>query len=146
MELILKRTSYTEKSTGGELFEGSKRICHTLEDARRLPGVKVNGETCIPAGRYRVELTHSSRFKRQMPMIYNCANGYELKAEGISFKGIRIHGGNTHKNTAGCPLVAYNRIDDNTIQGTAEKEVTALIQDALDNKREEVWIEIIDNC
>lgn len=145
MELILYRDIYTKKSTLGKLYQvrldgDEDYICETLEDARRFPGIKVEGETCIPAGRYLVDVSFSNRFDRDMPMLSNYANGYELKAEGISFKGIRMHGGNTHANTAGCILVAYNRIDDDTIQGTAESDVTHLIQSSPDL----VWIEIID--
>jgi len=90
-----------------------------------------------------IDISHSNRFGREMPMIYNCDNGYELKAEGISFKGIRIHGGNTHANTQGCILVAENRLNDDTIQGTKEADVTNMIVAAHD-RGEEVWIEIVE--
>ena len=148
MELVLIRNSHTAHSVIGQLYviknNGSReKICFTLEDARRRPGIKIKGETCIPAGRYCLAVSRSARFKRKMVMLYNCANGYELKGEGVSFKGIRIHGGNTARNTEGCLLVAYNRIDDDTIQGTAEKEVTELVDDALD-RGESAWIEIFD--
>ena len=125
MELLVDRTIFTAESTGGKLYIDAdyrtplQRVCETLEDPRRFPGVKVKGDTCIPSGRYLVTLSESSRFRRVMPMISNRSNGYQLTAENISFSGIRIHGGNTAKNTEGCLLVAYKRLDDNTIQGTA---------------------------
>jgi len=50
-------------------------------------------------------------------------------ANGIRFTGIRCHGGNRHKDTAGCPLVAYNRINKDTIQGTAEKALTKKVKE-----------------
>lgn len=147
MELQVLRDSFTDNSTGGSLHQIINNnlilLCETLEDARRFPGVKCPGSTCIPAGRYKVSVSKSTRFKRDLPMIYNCANGYQLKAENISFTGVRMHGGNTHKDTDGCVLVAYNEIDDDTIQGTAEIEITSLIQDAI-HGCEEVWIEFID--
>lgn len=62
-------------------------------------------------------------------MIYNQENGYELKNKGVSFKGVRLHGGNTHKNTEGCILVAYNRLSDDLIQGTAEKDLTEKLKE-----------------
>ncbi len=149
MELKVIRTSFTATTTIGGLFIENgisiEKVCLSLEDARRAPGIKVQNHTCIPAGRYRVTISYSSRFKREMPMIYNCANGYEIRAEGITFTGIRIHGGNTHENTAGCLIVAYNYINENTIQGTAEEEVTHMIRSAI-AANEEVWIEFEDKA
>ena len=59
-----------------------------------------------------------------MPIIYNQQNGYELIKKGKSFKGIRLHGGNDHTHTEGCPLIAKNRLNDELIQGSMEKELT----------------------
>lgn len=148
MELILYRDTYTEKSTVGKLYyeQNGEEVyfCETLEDARRLPGIKIPGETCIPAGRYRVDITESSRFGRDMPILFNCAKPWVLKGEGISFKGIRMHGGNTHRNTEGCILVAERRLDDDTIQGTKESDLTTLIVNAMPSF-EECWLEIHDH-
>jgi len=127
--LLLIRDTFTANSTTGKLFLNGKFFCYTLEDVVRPYGEKVPAKTAIPAGVYPVQLSMSSRFKRIMPMIYNQENGYELKAGGISFKGIRIHGGNTHKNTEGCVLVAHNKINDDLIQGTAERELTNALKD-----------------
>ena len=145
MELKLQRNTFTERATGGELSEEGRagRICYTLEDTRRIPNVKVKGSTAIPAGRYKLTLSHSKRFGRDMVMLSNTANGYELRGEGISFTGIRIHGGNSHSNTEGCLLVAYNRINDYTIQSTAEAEITQMVRTAID-QGEECWIQIND--
>lgn len=119
------RDSYTARSTIGKLYTAGEYFSYTLEDTVRASGIKVPGETAIPAGTYKWQVTHSSRFKRDMICIYTEDNGYELKSQDISFKGLRIHGGNTHENTEGCPLVAKNYINENTIQGTMEKELTA---------------------
>ena len=145
MELKLIRDKYTERATGGELIEVGKpgRICYTLEDTRRTPGIKVQGSTAIPAGRYKCDVTRSNRFGRDMVILYNCANGCEVRGEGISFTGIRMHGGNKHVDTSGCILTAYNRITDDVIQGTAEHEITELVRKAI-HFGDEVWIEILD--
>ena len=148
MDLILPRDTFTKDTTLGtlylEIFNGGReRICETLEDARRFPGVKVYGETCLPAGRYRLGITRSTRFKRDMVIIYNCSNGYEIKAEGISYKGVRMHGLNDSSETLGCIGVAKHRSGDERIYGTAEKEVTKLVKDAID-RGEEAWLEISD--
>jgi len=122
--LLLHRNTFTETTTTGTLRVNGDLFCFTLEDRKQPKGVKVDGETCIPEGTYYVDVTMSSRFKRLMPMIYNQANGYELIKDGISFKGIRLHGGNTHLNSHGCVLVARKRINSNLIQGTMEAELT----------------------
>ena len=54
------------------------------------------------------------------------SNGYQIISNGIEFKGVRMHGGNRSKDTHGCPLVAFNRLDNDTIQGTAEKKLLEL--------------------
>ena len=123
MELKLIRDTFTINTTIGKLYIDDVFFCYTLEDTARDEGIKIKGHTSIPRGEYKVKLSHSSRFKRVMPMIYTESNEYELKNKGISFKGIRIHGGNTHKNTEGCILVAKNKLNDSTIQGTMEKEL-----------------------
>ena len=132
-ELYLKRDTYTKQTTLGTLEIECDKFCETLEDTVRPEGIKVYGHTAIPGSymgmRYRLTTSYSTRFKRDMPMIYTEDNGYELKAAGISFKGIRMHGGNDHGDTDGCPLVAYNRIGNEKIQGTAEKELTKKIQE-----------------
>jgi hypothetical protein len=124
MILKLIRKQYTSRSTTGELFIDDKFFCYTLEDTVRAENIKVKGETAISKGVFKVKNSISSRFKREMPMIYNQPNGYELKAGGVVFKGIRLHGGNTHANTDGCVLVAYNKVNKDTIQGTAERDLT----------------------
>lgn len=128
-KLLVVRDTFTLQSTIGKLYLNGEFFCHTLEDVVRGEGIKIPGDTAIPTGTYAVHLSLSSRFKRLMPMAYTEENGYELKAKGISFKGIRIHGGNTHKNTEGCILVAYNRIHDDLIQGTAEAALTEKLKD-----------------
>jgi len=132
VQLQLVRDSYSNKSTLGKLYIQGDFFCHTLEDVVRPYGEKEHGETAIPNGLYQVNVSRSGRFKRYMPILFNQPNGYELRSNGISFSGIRLHSGNTHKDTHGCPLVAYNRISENMIQGTAEKELIAKIKDLLD--------------
>lgn len=122
--LLLKRLSYTLKSTQGELFLNDEYFSYTLEDTSRGENIKIFGETCIPTGKYKVKLSMSSRFKREMPMIFTEDNGYELKNKGISFKGIRIHGGNDSADSHGCVLVAKNLLNPDLIQGSMEKELT----------------------
>lgn len=125
MKLLLIRDTFTKTTTSGKLYVDGDYFCYTLEDVVRGEGIKISGETAIPTGEYKVILSMSSRFKRLMPMVYTEDNQYEIIKGGISFKGVRLHGGNTHKDTHGCPLIAHNKIDDNTIQGSAEKDLVA---------------------
>lgn len=122
-ELLIIRDTHTLKSTVGKLFINGEFFCYTLEDVVRGEGIKIYGDTAIPAGEYKVKLSMSSRFQRLMPMVFTEDNEYEVIKGGIGFKGIRMHGGNTHKDTHGCVLVCHNRLNDNTIQGTAEKDL-----------------------
>lgn len=114
------------------MFIDDEYFCETLEDTARPIGVKVKKHTCLPANvEMDVVITYSGRFKREMPLIRTDGQ-YTVKGGGISFKGARFHGGNTHTNTEGCPLVAKKRLNASTIQGTMERELTKRIKAALD--------------
>jgi len=85
--------------TIGKLYIDGQYFCDTLEDTVRAKGEKVYGKTAIPAGMYRVKKTFSPRFKKILPEI--------LEVEG--FSGVRIHAGNTAKDTEGCILLGLNK-------------------------------------
>lgn len=132
MEKIFKlyRKEYSSRTTIGELFipDSKVRFCYSLEDTVRAHGIKVHGETALAAGMYNLSVSVSSRFKREMPCIDTEGDKVTSIAGGIKFLGARMHGGNDHEDTHGCPLVAYNKISNEKIQGTAEKELTAEIK------------------
>ena len=95
MNLLLKRRWLTEASTVGELYVDGVRECFVLEDRYRPPPeAKVYGATAIPCGRYEVRITHSPKFKQDLPLLVGVP-GYE---------GVRIHPGNTAADTEGCLL------------------------------------------
>ena len=128
------RYLYTTRTTIGRLHlpsqDGVSVFCLSLEDTVRAFGIKVDAETAIPEGIYKVAITYSKKFKRLMPILYT-ESDHKIKAGGIGFEGIRIHGGNRHSDSEGCPLVAFNYINDHTIQGSAEKALTTKIQEYL---------------
>lgn len=128
MKLLLPRTHYTNTETQGILLINNKFFGYTLEDPVRLTP-KIKGNTAIPAGLYKVVVTYSPKFKRDMPLILNVPN----------FRGVRLHGGNTHKNTHGCPLLAKNK-GKGMIWGSLEKELTRRLKAC----KSEIWIEIIN--
>lgn len=118
--------------TIGEMLINGERKCFTLEDVVRPDGEKVYGETAIPTGRYRVDITFSNRFQRDMPLLLSVPN----------FEGIRIHPGNTAVDTHGCILVGMDRSGDSILNSrVAYTLVFADIRDALD-RGEEVWCEV----
>jgi len=109
MKLKLVREFFTPTETMGSLLIDGKFFCYTLEDKDRglnqtdsieaIRAKKVKGQTCIPYGKYKVQVTPSNRFKRDMTAILNVPG----------FEGIRMHGGNTHLDSEGCPLIARQR-------------------------------------
>lgn len=109
--LVLVRDAFTETAILGRLFLGGTCICSTLE----------NRSKSIPCGTYNIANSKSQKFKRELPLIY----GYKV-AES---RGIRIHAGNTSKDSAGCVLVGMGR---DTVAGSlsesrlAETMVTML--------------------
>lgn len=141
MIIRLDRYNYSAQSTTGNLsFPDSVNFCYTLEDTVRAWGIKVKGHTAIPeTGEtdditclYKIGMRYSPGLKRECPVIYTRIENntiYILEKNNIRFDYCMFHGGNRHQDTDSCPLVAYNRRDDDTIQGTAEKEVTAKIKE-----------------
>jgi hypothetical protein len=99
LELKVIRKIFSTQSTIGEFYIGNDFHCYTLEDVVRAEGVKIPGETAIPAGRYEVIVNMSTRFKKEMPILLNVPG----------FEGVRIHSGNTAADTLGCILVGKNK-------------------------------------
>lgn len=127
MELTLNRIFLGSSATIGELYVDREHIADTLEDRVRPEGEKVYGKTAIPEGTYEVKLTHSPRFKKILPEILNVPN----------FSGIRIHTGNSSKDTEGCILVGTwdgekeDWVSDSKI---AFNKLMSLLEEATNNK------------
>lgn len=142
MRLLLTRVFFLEDRTIGRLFIDDLYFCDTLEDKNRdidhngkfnNDELKVYGETCIPFGEYRVEVTYSPKFKRELPILIDVPH----------FEGIRIHRGNYPKDTLGCILVGDITKDNILCNSTkTEKEIVSLLKETQKNN-EEIIIEII---
>lgn len=109
MRLTLIRIANKSTYTIGKLYIDGVYFCDTLEDIDRglddsmtekeIKAKKIKDNTAIPTGIYPVKITYSPKYKKLMPLVDN-VKGYS---------GIRIHSGNTHKDTSGCLLVGKNK-------------------------------------
>ena len=102
MKLILTRIARKAEYTIGRLEdENGKKLCDTLEPIwRNYDGgeLKIPKKSAIPAGTYRVVTTYSLRFRKYLPLLVGVPG----------FEGVRIHSGNTSRDTEGCILVGHN--------------------------------------
>lgn len=142
MKIELERRWKRKGYTIGVLSVNGQRICETVEDEDRgltadmplqeLQAKKVKGQTAIPTGTYKVVITYSPRFKKQLPLLQDVP-GYE---------GVRIHPGNSAKDTEGCILCGRNTIKGGVTDSRLwTGRVIDMIDKALKNKEEvTIWI------
>lgn len=112
MELELWRYSGGADATLGLLMvqhETTRELlCFTCEDEFRT--VKVDGETRIPAGRYKIEFRESggmhARYNVAFPKMHK---GMLWLRDVPGFTWAYIHIGNDDDDTLGCILVAEDR-------------------------------------
>ena len=162
MELVLtriaKRMTYTIgrlaiiERVDDEYLAGEREVyfCDTLEptalelkttvskDAVLRSPTKVQSlkPFAIPEGRYAVVITYSPKFKQWLPLLLGGPDFSRL------FKGIRIHAGNTAKDTQGCILVGRNQIVGQVLESRKWLyELKMKIVEAK-NRGESVWLTI----
>jgi hypothetical protein len=90
-QLTLIRDVNGDKAILGKLYFNGSLVCYTLENAAKA----------IPCGVYLVQNSKSPKFKRELPLLWNSGMS--------SSRGIRIHRGNTAKDSQGCILVGMGR-------------------------------------
>lgn len=108
MLITLDRAWKRKGYTISRLYINGELFCNALEDESRglrqdmdlgtIKAKKIAGETAIPSGCYMVTLTYSPRFRKMLPLLNDVPG----------FSGVRIHSGNTAKDTEGCILVGQN--------------------------------------
>lgn len=139
MKLKLVRNTSTKGFTEGKLYIDGIFECYTIEDEdRKLEsgGVKVQNLTAIPKGIYNMTISMSNRFKKFL---------IEVLAVN-QFSGIRMHSGNSSKDTEGCIIVGSinDRTNDDWIGGSkiAYETLHKKVKTALSNKQT-VTLEVV---
>lgn len=101
--LTLIRDVKAGDSILGKLCFNGGIVCYTLENAAKA----------IPCGVYNVQNNKSPKFKRELPLVWN--------ANVPANRGIRMHVGNSVKDSSGCVLVGMGR-DVHLLGGSKLKE------------------------
>jgi len=139
MDIKIVRKIGNANFTEGRLYINGEFECFTIEDADRNledGGIKVQNKTAIPKGSYNVTITMSNRFGKFMPLIEDVKG----------FSGVRIHSGNSSKDTEGCIIVgALNESMDDDFIGASRVAMDRLypkIKSALSMKQK-VMLKIV---
>lgn len=124
--LTLVRYTRTDEAILGSLYLNGAFVCYTLENAAKA----------IPCGMYKVQNSKSPKFKRELPLLHN--------AQVPASRGIRIHVGNTAKDSQGCVLVGMTR-EVHLLGGSKLKESKAAETMVTMICRNESNLVIVDN-
>ena len=109
--MILFRIVASELATLGVLVCGCEPFCVTLEEPWRENKRNVS---CIPAGSYDVVWSFSPRFRKRLPIL-----------KGVpERKYIRIHSGNSTRDTEGCILLGREHTLNGMIPWITESRST----------------------
>ena len=122
MTLTLHRDQPNHTGTPGRLSIDGEPECFTLERTEKQ----------IPAGRYRVGITFSPRFRRPLPLL--------LTVPGR--EGIRIHPANVQLELDGCIAVGLGRFEKGV---SRSREAMARLQPQIAGATGDVWIEVHDH-
>lgn len=152
MEITLRRIARKDGYTIGRLAVDGQRVCDTLEDTDRgltshmsdaqICGMKIKGQTAIPAGRYLVDMrTVSPRFGGRAQYDF-CKGRLPRLCSVPGYSGVLIHIGNTAKDTEGCILVGENKVRGQVVNSTATfRRLYPMLKEA-DERGEKVWITV----
>lgn len=93
--------------------------------------LKIPGVTAIPAGKYRLCLFKSTRFKRYLPAVCDVPG----------FTGILVHPGNWQEDTTGCILPGLDVAEAGRMVTSSTAAVEQIVN-WLDAQEEPTWIEV----
>ena len=153
MRLLLERRWRKATYTIGVLSVDGVRFCNTIEDRDRglkqsdavdwIRAKKVDGETAIPKGTYRVRMDIVSPKYAGVKWYKDFCGGLMPRLMDVpGFDGILIHPGNTAMDSLGCILVGKNtKVGRLTESKATFKEVYRRLKEAAD-RGEEITIEI----
>lgn len=153
MDIKVKRIFKGDKYTIGNLYINDKFVCDTIEDVDRglkqnmdnteISKLKIQDQTAIPTGRYKVTLSVQSPSFSKKPYYLNFCNGYLPRLENVpGFSGILIHRGVDQNHSSGCIIVGYNTIKGKvTNSQKAFETVYNMLKEADDNE-ENIYITI----
>lgn len=147
VQLELIRNDFQDERTFGELYlikesadpktREKEFICYTLEDTVRETNEKVSdwkvyAQTAIPVGNYRLDWNYSPRFKTKKFQVMDVSG----------FTGIRIHAGNTERNTAGCILLGMERDSTTLLRSQEAVEKFEKMMLPIFFNKDEIWLDI----
>lgn len=123
MNLLVARNRFYDTHTTGQLYINGEFFCFTLEDkVREEEGIavekwKIQDQTAIPRGIYKVTLENSPKFGLETPTLSNVPG----------FTSIRMHSGNTPDDTDGCIICGFRLADNGFIvPGTTRPAIAEL--------------------
>lgn len=143
LHVFIKRNWRKPDYTIGRVFVNGSFLCNTLEPIDRhlfqgqpiaeIAKIKIPKKTAIPTGTYRLQISYSPKFKRDLIEI--------LDVPG--FSGVRFHAGNKVTDTEACVLPGMNTaIGMVTDSRKYETQLTSMVKGALDNN-EDAYVTII---
>lgn len=142
MEILVERKHKKKDYTIGKMYINGEYFCDTLEDTDRgltqimtlseIKEVKEYGCTAIPTGRYKVAYTYSNRFRKHLPLLLQVP----------AFEGVRIHSGNTHRDTEGCILLGENKAVGKVLNSRKTMNEFMSVLNPIIEEGGEIWITI----
>ena len=136
--LLIRKVDRKSNHTTGILYIANKHDTTSVQQSATLDPQwrdlqtqpKVMGKTAIPKGEYKIVMSPSAKFHRNMPYLIGVPQ----------FEGIMIHPGNTVKDTMGCILVGTKNSS-----GLAHSRLTFEKIMKILKSEDENTIEIIDS-
>lgn len=139
LHLFLIRKWKKPEYTIGQLYCNGEKLCNVIEDTDRglnqymteaqISKIKIKDKTAIPAGTYKLEVSMSPKFKRELIMVCDVPG----------YVGIRIHRGNTADHSSGCLIPGLNTAKGMVTNSTEyELKLTEMVKNA-----DEAYITIV---